>query len=216
MRPLFYDAGRLPHDNHLAIMERQIRGAAVEKYGSGSIVVADYDPNWPELFEQERSRISKALGRFALTIEHAGGTSVPGLPSKPIIDLLVAVPSLADAREQCIRPMEALGYIYIPDYASWLPGELFFRKGPPGPWTHHLHMMEPSHPRWEALLVFRDYLRAHPEAAQAYADIKRALASSSIDNIAAYRNGKTRFVDATTEKARAWRASMKGTYPQIG
>jgi GrpB-like predicted nucleotidyltransferase (UPF0157 family) len=66
--------------------------------------------------------------------------------------------------------------------------------------------MEPSNPRWEALLVFRDYLRAHPEAARAYADIKRTLASSSKDNIEAYRTGKNRFVEDTTAKARVWRA----------
>jgi GrpB-like predicted nucleotidyltransferase (UPF0157 family) len=66
--------------------------------------------------------------------------------------------------------------------------------------------MEPSYPRWEALLIFCDYLRAHPEAAQAYANIKRALATSSIDDIEAYRTGKHTFVEDTTEKARAWRA----------
>jgi GrpB-like predicted nucleotidyltransferase (UPF0157 family) len=105
--------------------------------------------------------------------------------------------------------MEALGYIYLPEYASWLPGEMFFRKGPPGPWTHHVHLMEPSHPRWEARLVFRDYLRAHPEAARAYADIKRALAASANDNIEAYRTGKDNFVEETTTKARAWRAAVE-------
>lgn len=145
----------------------------MEKYGAGSIVVSDYDPNWPTLFEQERTRIKNALGSFALAIEHMGSTAVPGLPSKPIIDLLVGVPSLEEARERCIEPIEALGYNYVPEYASWIPGELFFRKGPPGPWTHHVHLMEPSYPRWDALLVFRDYLRAHPEAARAYANIKR-------------------------------------------
>ena len=69
--------------------------------------------------------------------------------------------------------------------------------------------MEPSCPRWEALLVFRDYLRAHPEAARAYADVKRALAASSKDNIEAYRNGKDAFVEETTAKARAWRADQE-------
>jgi GrpB-like predicted nucleotidyltransferase (UPF0157 family) len=182
----------------------------MEKYGAGSIVVSDYDPNWPKLFEQERDRIKQALGPLALAIEHMGSTAVPGLPSKPIIDLLVAVPSLEEASQRCISPMEALGYVYIPEYASWLPGELFFRKGPPGPWTHHVHMMEPSHARREALLVFRDYLRAHPEAMRAYAEIKRGLASSSVDNIKAYREGKTRFVDETTTKARVWRAGVGG------
>jgi GrpB-like predicted nucleotidyltransferase (UPF0157 family) len=117
---------------------------SVEKYGAGSIVVSDYDPKWPTLFEQERTRIKNALGTFALAIEHMGSTAVPGLPSKPIIDLLVGVPSLEEAKGRCIGPIEALGYNYVPEYASWIPGELFFRKGPPGPWTHHVHLMEPS------------------------------------------------------------------------
>jgi GrpB-like predicted nucleotidyltransferase (UPF0157 family) len=178
----------------------------MEKYGGGSIVVCDYDPDWPILFEQESGKIKQALGSFALAIEHVGSTAVPGLPSKPIIDLLVGVPSLADAHQRSIDPIRSLGYIYVPEYASWLPGELFFRKGPPGPWTHHVYLMEPSCSRWEALLVFRDYLRAHSEAAQAYASLKRALAASSIDDIQAYRTGKNIFVEETTANARAWRA----------
>jgi GrpB-like predicted nucleotidyltransferase (UPF0157 family) len=165
------------------------------------------------LFEQESARIKQALGAFSLAIEHAGSTAVPGLPSKPIIDLLVAVPSLEQAKERWIEPIRLLGYIYMPEYVSWLPDELFFRKGPTGPWTHHMHVMELSCPRWEALLVFRDYLRTHPEAAQVYADIKRSLAASSVDDIKAYRTGKTIFVDETTAKARAWRAHGERMLP---
>ena len=78
----------------------------MEKYGASSIVVADYDPNWPALFEQERASIESALGSLALVIEHIGSTAVPGLPSKPIIDLLVGVPSLEEARKRCIEPFE--------------------------------------------------------------------------------------------------------------
>jgi GrpB-like predicted nucleotidyltransferase (UPF0157 family) len=181
----------------------------VEKYGAGSILVCDYDPGWPAMFEKERDRIKGALGSFALAIEHMGSTAVPGLPSKPIIDLLVGVPSLEEAKQRCIEPIKALGYVYIPEYVALLPGEMFFRKGPPGPWTHHVHLMEPSHPRWETLLVFRDYLRAHRDAADAYADIKRGLAAASKDDIEAYRTGKGAFVDETTAKARTWKARMQ-------
>ena len=84
----------------------------MEKYGAGLIVVSDYDPNWPTLFEQERTRIKNALGSFASTIEHMGSTAVPGLPSKPIIDLLIGVPRLEEAKDRCIEPIEALGYIF--------------------------------------------------------------------------------------------------------
>ena len=92
----------------------------MEKYGAGLIVVSDYDPKWPTLFEQERTRIKNALGSFASTIEHMGSTAVPGLPSKPIIDLLVGVPSLQEAKERCMGPIKELGYIYKPEYVSWL------------------------------------------------------------------------------------------------
>jgi GrpB-like predicted nucleotidyltransferase (UPF0157 family) len=181
----------------------------MEKYGAGAIVVSDYDPAWPVLFEDESARIRNALGALVLTVEHIGSTAVPGLPSKPIIDLLVGVRSFDEAMQRCIEPMQGLGDVYIPEYASWLPGELFFRKGPPGPWTHHVHLMETCHPRREAFLVFRDYLRTHPEAACAYANVKRGLAASSHDDIKAYRNGKSSFVEEATEKARAWHARMQ-------
>jgi GrpB-like predicted nucleotidyltransferase (UPF0157 family) len=175
----------------------------VEHYGGGPIVVADYDPAWPAKFEQERATLRGVLGSLVVTIEHFGSTSVPGLPAKPIIDLLVGVRSLIEARAHCIEPLQALGYTYVPEYESWLPGELFFRKGMPGPWTHHVHIMEPSNPRWREFLLFRDYLRAHPKVASAYAERKRALAAEFADDIASYRTGKTAFVTAVMAKARA-------------
>jgi GrpB-like predicted nucleotidyltransferase (UPF0157 family) len=176
----------------------------LEIYGAGVIAISDYDPAWPERFAEESSRVREALGSLVLAIEHAGSTAVPGLASKPIIDLLVGITGLEHARRCCIEPIKALGYVYIPEYESWLPNELFFRKGPPGPWTHHLHMMEPRCPSWETWLAFRDYLRAHPEAVHAYASLKRRLAASSEDNIESYRDGKRAFVEETTAKARMW------------
>jgi GrpB-like predicted nucleotidyltransferase (UPF0157 family) len=174
----------------------------MEKYGAGSIVVSDYDPNWPTLFEQECTRIKNALGSFALVIEHVGSTAVPGLPSKPIIDLLVGVPSLEEAKERCM--IEAVGYNYIREYASWLPGELFFRKG----------TVDPPCACDGAILsslgstsgVSRLPSRTHRGSAPISSGHLLPLAASSKDNIEAYRNGKNTFVEETTAKARAWRA----------
>jgi GrpB-like predicted nucleotidyltransferase (UPF0157 family) len=131
-----------------------------------------------------------------------GSTAVPGLAAKPIVDLLVGVRNQAEARSRCIEPLQALGYTYIPEYESWLPDELFFRKGVPGPWTHHVHVMEPSNPRWDAFLSFRDYLRAHPDAASAYGKLKKSLAVTFKDDIAGYRNAKHEFIVAAMTKAR--------------
>jgi GrpB-like predicted nucleotidyltransferase (UPF0157 family) len=107
----------------------------VERYGGGRIAIVEYDPAWPVMFEEERVAVLRALGPIAVQIDHIGSTAVPGLPSKPIIDLLVTVRSLVEARTSCVAPLEGLGYTYLPEYESWLTEELFFRKRMPAPWT---------------------------------------------------------------------------------
>ena len=86
----------------------------MERYSGGSIVVSDYNPAWPETFEQERTSLLTALGPLVLTIEHIGSTAVPGLAAKPIIDIQLSVRALADARSSCVGPVQALGYAYMP------------------------------------------------------------------------------------------------------
>jgi GrpB-like predicted nucleotidyltransferase (UPF0157 family)/predicted enzyme related to lactoylglutathione lyase len=176
-----------------------------ELYGGGEIRVRDYDSTWPALFEEERSRLARVLGSLVTTIEHFGSTSVPGQAAKPIIDVLVGVRSLAEARTSAITLMGELGYVYRPDYEAWLPGELFFRKGPPGPWTHHAHVMEPSKPRWEELICLRDYLRRHPEVVEAYGQLKKAIALVFGDDIVGFGNAKEPFVRAVLARAMAER-----------
>lgn len=176
---------------------------APEKYGGGPIIVTEYDPAWPAMFEQERVAVKAALGDLVGVIEHMGSTAIPGMAAKPIIDLLVGARSLAEANDRATDPLRKLGYSYIPEYQSWLPGEMFFRKGYPGPWTHHVHLMEPSNPRWERWILFRDYLRNNLEAASAYSNLKRSLAAKFGDDIAAYRDAKHTFVEEITTKARA-------------
>jgi GrpB-like predicted nucleotidyltransferase (UPF0157 family) len=172
----------------------------MERYGGGAIEVRDYDPHWPVLFEQECSRLRFVVGP-ALKIEHMGSTSVPGLAAKPIIDILVGIPNLSQARSTFEVPFVQLGYSYIPEYEAWLPGELFFRKGMPGPWTHHLHVMEQSNPRWRDFLLFRDYLRLHPEIAAMYGSLKKSLAAEFGENIEGFRTAKHLFVREITDKA---------------
>jgi GrpB-like predicted nucleotidyltransferase (UPF0157 family) len=179
----------------------------MERYGGGPIVIAAYDPAWTSLFAQERAKLAALLGPLVLAIEHVGSTAVPGLAAKPIIDLMVGVRSLTEARHRCIERLQAAGYAYLPEYQSWLPDELFFRRGSSGSWTHHVHVMEPSNPGWRRRLLFRDYLRRHPDSAEAYAKLKRGLAAAFKDDIAAYRNAKDAFVAETMAKARKERGS---------
>lgn len=127
---------------------------------------------------------------------------MPGLAAKPIIDVLVGVRSLSEARPRSIEALALLGYAYMAEYETWLPGEMLFRKGSPGPWTHHAHVMEPSSPRWDELVLIRDYLRTHSEVATAYGELKRALAHVFQDDIAGFRDAKRPFLEAVMAKAR--------------
>lgn len=174
------------------------------------IVLADYDLRWPGLFAHEAARIRAALGESAVAIEHFGSTAVPGLSAKPIIDLLIAVPSLVDARREAVPILEGLGYAYW--YSSPAPDRLFFVKGlpPNGPRTHHVQLVEMGvsyHSRlgmytFSDRLLFRDALRADPDEARRYAALKRHLAAKFPDDREAYTAGKTDYIYAVTERAR--------------
>src|SRR5918994_3324831 len=99
------------------------------------IVLFDYDPKWPERFAEERERILAALGARAVAVEHFGSTAIPGLDAKPVIDILVGVPELADG-EACLQPLRAIGYEEI---RWWRFTDRYFMQR--GGWrarTHHL------------------------------------------------------------------------------
>ena len=175
----------------------------MERYGGGPIVICDYDTAWPRMFAAERQRLRHALGSLVIALEHVGSTAVPGLAAKPIIDVLVGVRSLHDARTSSLEPMQKLGYTYMAEYESWLPEEMLFRKGISGRWTHHVHIAEPSGARWEEFILIRDYLRKHPEVARAYGDLKKELATRFGEDIAGFRSAKGPFLRELMTKARA-------------
>ncbi len=168
------------------------------------ITIVNYDLRWPALYEAERARLLAAVGQYITAIEHVGSTSVPGLGAKPVIDIMLGVESLADA-DLCIEPIVNLGYVYVPEYEDEIPNRRYFKKAlADGTHTHHIHLVETTSAFWEDHLLFRDYLRAHPETAWDYERVKRSLAPY-FNNGNDYANAKTDFILSVMEKARAWR-----------
>ncbi|MFM2303534.1 MAG: hypothetical protein RLZZ135_943 [Cyanobacteriota bacterium] len=166
------------------------------------IIIVEYNLVWQLLFQEEVTRIGKVLDTTFITrIEHFGSTAVPGLAAKPIIDLLIGVRSLFTAKQLVISPLESLGYAYWRDNPD--PQRMFFVKGlpPNSPRTHHIHMVEPDSILWERLL-FRDYLRQHPDEAKNYAQLKRQLANRFANNREAYTQGKTKYIQSIMKKVR--------------
>ncbi len=166
-----------------------------------AVTVVRYDPAWPAAFERERVLIVGALGDLLLAVEHVGSTAVPGLGAKPVIDILIAVRSLADG-ERCVRPLDELGYEYQGD--GGIPGCLYFRKKlTNGLRTHHIHMVERDSDFWQRQVLFRDYLREHPQEAQDYYDLKVRLAERFGTDRLGYNEAKTEFIESVLAKARA-------------
>ena len=173
------------------------------------VFIAPYDPDWPKLFEHEKARLTDALGGHFVDIQHIGSTSVPGLGAKPIIDILIAVRTLAEADRFCIQPIVALGYEYVKAFEAETPHRRYFRKSDErGVRTHHIHMVEINSQWWVDHLLFRDYLRANPEARRAYEAHKRQLAEREWNVSNDYAEAKTEFILKMVGEARRWKEGV--------
>lgn len=166
---------------------------------SDEIALHPYDPRWPALYEEERPRILAAVGALALAVAHVGSTAVPGLDAKPIVDIVLVVPSKDDfdAVSAALRP---LGYLEWP-----YPEQRFHMKLVDGVRTHHVHAVPRDSDFLERHLLFRDYLRAHPDVARAYLCLKRELVARHRTDREAYTDAKSAFVRTVEDAARAWR-----------
>ena len=160
---------------------------------SNRVCIVPYDPDWPRRFDEEHHILAALFAGSGAVIEHAGSTAVPGLGAKPVIDILVGVPALAEV-ECRIPAIEAAGYEYVPEYEQQLPDRRYFRKPRLGPRTVHVHCVVTNSDSWLRALAFRDYLRAHPEAAAAYYDLKRELAARI--SKADYTSAKSPFIES--------------------
>lgn len=164
------------------------------------VIIVDYDPDWPRRYGEERVLILETIGEYIASVEHIGSTSVPDLAAKPIIDIMAGLARLDDALH-CVEPLSAVGYEYVPEYETQMPDRRYFRKGPERKRTHHLHMVELNGDFWTRHLLFRDYLRAHPEQIRAYADLKRVLAARYGRDREGYTNAKSEFVEGVLRTA---------------
>ncbi len=166
---------------------------------SRTVRVVPYDPAWPELYAAEVRRLEPILLAHGvlLACEHTGSTAVANLAAKPVLDLLAGRRS-EDERGPAIDALQAAGYTYRGEQG--IIGRDFFRRGEPR--QYHLHLTAIDSEFWRDHRTFRDYLRAQPDAREAYAILKRKLAAQHPHDRPAYIEGKTAFVKAILAEAR--------------
>jgi GrpB-like predicted nucleotidyltransferase (UPF0157 family) len=164
------------------------------------VIIRDYDPAWPQRYEALRGPVVDVLGDIAAQIDHVGSTSVPGLAAKPTVDIVVKL-RFPDDLTAAIERLARIGYAHEGDLG--IAGREAFATPPGyGPHDHHLYVCTPDWRGYADQVVFRDYLRAHPDVASAYAALKRALADQHRDNRGAYTDGKADFVRTVLDRAR--------------
>ena len=165
----------------------------------GTVRLVPYDAHWPELFRAEAARIHAAVGPdLPLSLEHMGSTAVPGLAAKPILDVLGGYPAGASVAPY-VDALVGAGYVHRGEQG--IPGREFFRRGDPR--AYHLHLAVKEGSFWRDHLAFRDTLRRHPAARDAYAALKQSLVEQYPRNREAYITGKTAFVLRVVSEARA-------------
>jgi GrpB-like predicted nucleotidyltransferase (UPF0157 family) len=173
------------------------------------ITVCGYDPEWVARYEAERDLLARVLAPHVVTIEHIGSTSVPGLAAKPIVDIAVAVRTMGALADLRIR-LRGLDYRYGGE--GRVPNRHFLAKPATsktanGDRRFNLHLTEAWGADYEAHILFRDYLRTHPEIRDAYSALKRQIAAEVVDDITAYIDRKTGFVLSCLAEARAARGA---------
>jgi GrpB-like predicted nucleotidyltransferase (UPF0157 family) len=163
---------------------------------NAEIYLAPYDPNWPAQYAAEAAKIRAALGDAALVLEHVGSTSIPGLPAKPIIDIVLCVADSAD--EDAYAPaLTAQGYRLHLREPDWEQHRVM--KGE-WPWVN-LHVFTVGSPEVVRMLAFRDRCRTHPEELELYRETKQALAGQVWRHVQHYANAKGEVVEAIIARA---------------
>lgn len=145
-----------------------------------------------------------------MRIDHIGSTAVPGLPAKDVVDIQITVAALD---ERVKSAMLSLGYAqpegvwrdhrpphFVGPETDW---EKWFFCPPPGQRRTNTHVGVLGRANQRYALLCRDFLRAHPASAEAYAELKRRLAQHLADP-QVYPEVKDPAVDLIYFAAEAW------------
>jgi GrpB-like predicted nucleotidyltransferase (UPF0157 family) len=166
-------------------------GDRTDAPSTSRIELVPYDDAWPRLFEAIAVEIMDACGDYLESIHHIGSTSVPGLPAKPIIDVMPGLRSHDDGLA-IVERMERLGYTYRGDFGI-ARRHYFTMKGGPG-LDRHIHCYAVGEGQWDWHLAFRDHLRANPDDRDRYYALKVELAARYPYDVESYAIAKGDFI----------------------
>jgi len=174
------------------------------EYSARTYSVVPYDQEWPKSFQSVRDALVPVFGDVAERIEHVGSTAVPGMASKPTIDILVVAHDIT-AIDTLNPKMAELGYTALGEYVA--KGGRLFAKERNGDRLVNIHCFPPDHPKMRQLLAWREYLLTHPDEQMAYAKLKQDLYQKYPTDYGAYRKEKDEYMAGLNQRAEAWWSS---------
>lgn len=156
-----------------------------------------HNPEWITNFQQEKDLLESLVGEYIVGIEHIGSTAINGIKAKPIIDIMIGLKPLDNARDLEMRTMQEGHYYRL--QKQELEGKVVFAKFPEiqegnSMKTHFLHVVEYEGDWWNEHLLFRDRLNASPELAKEYESLKVQLALEHPNDVKSYADQKLKFV----------------------
>ncbi|MDF1796448.1 MAG: bifunctional GrpB family protein/GNAT family N-acetyltransferase [Coxiellaceae bacterium] len=158
------------------------------------IILAPYDPHWPQAYAHESAWLQQQLGDVIADMQHIGSTAIGGIQAKPVIDILIGVHDLNQFNQQHIQKLAKGGYDYIDKYEKDLPFRRYFQKQDDnGTRTHQIHLVNINSSWWFRHTLFRDYMRRYPEQAKSYETLKLELAPQ-FDDSNQYSFAKTDYI----------------------
>jgi GrpB-like predicted nucleotidyltransferase (UPF0157 family) len=186
-------------DQHVSLSEDSLRAHTIGELTplTAPIRLVDYDVEWPRRFEDEANRIRTVLGERALRIEHVGSTSVPDVPAKPVIDMVLVVADSAKEAEYA-PALEKAGYQLHIREPGWYEHRMF--KGSIN--NVNLHIFSARCSEIDCMVTFRDWLRASQGDRELYATTKRALAQQEWKYAQNYADAKSAVIGEIMSRAR--------------
>lgn len=163
-----------------------------------SVHIADYDPGWPASAAEAISELRALWPNLFTAVEHIGSTAVPGLAAKPVIDLMAAVADLAEVQRRGPE-LAPLGYR---QHLNGMNDRLLYIRVRDDVRTHILHIVALASWPHRNQRLLRDYLRAHPQDAARYGELKRQIAAAGTAP-KDYARAKTNLIQELTDRARA-------------
>lgn len=165
----------------------------------GIVKLIAHNPKWRLSFEKEAKKLRKVFGQDCIDIQHVGSTAIRGILAKPIIDIALIVLSLKRAKRYT-RKLKEIGYNLKENDKK--TERLFFTKGPEKKRTHYLHIGQIGSGYAEDMILFRDYLCSHKDAAKRYSELKKRLADQYQDAREIYTEKKRKLIEEVIEKSK--------------